>query len=135
MKMAKTESTIRSTSFGISPLVLLQCGKQTLNILDQGFQVSPRGMTFKTDSYFEAFTSLSIRLQLPPTLTQRSGSTIRCEGAVVECRGDHKRKIYYVTVAFLNLTEADQKHLTLADRVLAAGIQRVIPQAGASSHP
>lgn len=115
--------------------VVLRCGKKTLHILDHTFRVSPRGMTFKTDSYFDPFTSLRIRLHMPPTIASPNGRTIECEGAVVECRGDHKRSIYYVTVAFLNLTSADQKHLHLAHRALPKGLPvwSHRPHGGASS--
>jgi len=80
-----------------------------LEILDGDFQVTPRGMTFKTNSYFDPFTSLHIRFLIPAGPDAGRGKTIECEGAVVECRGDHKRKIFYVSVAFLGLSSPECK--------------------------
>ncbi len=85
-------------------------------------------MTFKTDSYFAPFTTLAIRLQIPPSFASLKGRTIQCEGAVVECRGSKERKMYQVTVAFLNLTASDQKQLAAADRVLAESVRPVRKQ-------
>lgn len=82
-------------------------------------------MTFKTDNYFAPFTTLSIRLQIPPTFASLKGKTIHCEGVVVECRGSHGHRVFQVTVAFLNLVPADQKQLAIADKILAESVQSV----------
>lgn len=114
MKAVKEERLSNAEIAAVSHPVLLRCGKRTLNVLDQDFRVSVRGMTFKTDSFFEPFTNLQVRLRIPPTMASPRGHTIECEGAVVECKGDHKRRLYCVTVTFLNLTAVDQKHLQLS---------------------
>jgi|ERR1051325_2289586 hypothetical protein len=109
MKMARSDSLSQRDSAGSFRTVVLQCGKTILNV--HAFGVSPRGMTFQTDRPFASFTHLSVQLEIPQT---PASYTIRCEGVVVECRGSHTSKIYYVTVAFVDLSAADQKRLALA---------------------
>jgi|ERR1051326_27466 hypothetical protein len=108
--------------------VLLWCGNHKLNILDHNIQVSPRGIVFKTDSYFAPFTDLRVRLKLPPRLGVMNNQTIQCDGVVVECRGSHAKKIYFVTVAFVNLSESEQKILSTANSFPPAAVSPVRPQ-------
>jgi hypothetical protein len=122
MKAAKHSPSIKGEPHSEFTSVLLQCGKQTLPILDHNFEVSARGMSFKTDSYFAPFTNLSVRLQLPPRLGQLRCRTIHCEGVVVECRGAVRQKMYWITVAFLNLDARDEKELSLAAALPGIGI-------------
>jgi len=128
MNAKKDESLSQRDTTEAFHSVLLLCGSQKLNLLDQNFNVSPRGMTFTTDSHFAPFTDLSIRLKLPPSIGALNGRTIQCEGVVVECRGSRTQKIYHITVAFLNLSPSDQKFLSLAYQTLSSPIQPISPQ-------
>ncbi len=125
MNAKKVEPTSQTDASEAPHSALLLCGNHRLNLLEPNIQISPRGMTFATDSQFAPFTELRIRLKLPPSLGSLGDHTIHCEGVVVECRGNHRRKIYQVTVAFLNLTERDQKLLSLARNFSPAGIESV----------
>lgn len=104
----------KDTSVAVNS-VLLWKGNRQLNILDQSIQVTPRGMVFKTDDHFAPFSELRIRLIIPPRLGSTHNQTVQCDGVVVECRGSHAKKVYFVTVAFVNLPESDQKLLSLAN--------------------
>ncbi|MSR65411.1 MAG: hypothetical protein EXS18_06480 [Verrucomicrobiae bacterium] len=110
------------------PSVLLWSGSRKLNILDQSIQVSPRGMIFKTDNHFAPFTDLRVRLKLPPRIGSMNTHTIQCDGVVVECRGSHSKMIYFVTVAFVNLSKSEQKVLSTATSFLPTGEAPVRPQ-------
>ncbi len=128
MNAKKDEPTSRQDASEALHSALLLCDHHRLNLLDASIQICPQGMSFATDSEFAPFTELRIRLKLPPSLGSLGGHTIDCEGVVVECRGNHQRKIFQVTVAFLNLSEHDQKLLSLARSFSPAGIESVSTQ-------
>lgn len=104
-------------------------GKQRINILHHSLDVSPNGITFSTDKPFAPFTELRVRLRFEHHTPPHSGRTIQCEGVVVECRGDYKRHIHFVTVVFLNLAEFDRKYLARTHQsLLRSRWQSVSPQ-------
>lgn len=88
-----------------------------IRLAAQSIAVSARGMSFQTDTPFAPFTELKIRISVPALSPGGEATDIACDGVVVECRGSHQWKVYYVTVAFVNLPRSKQKHLALASRL------------------
>lgn len=77
----------------------------------QGIQLSPRGITFCSDSYMAPFTEVRVRLQLT---SRKSEQSIRCDGVVVECQGNKLKKSFQVAVAFLNVPKNLQNEIRSA---------------------
>jgi len=94
MSSAKTDSS------GIFDSVALQLGTKKATIYDNSFQLSPNGVTFKTDTSLPAWTEVDMELRLPVDKSASKRTTgrhktsaaqkIGCRGVVVQSEKEKK---------------------------------------------
>ena len=82
-------------------------------ILDQVFHLSPKGLTFVTDSFLPEWTEVGVEMRLPGT-GARKDQLIGCRGVVVQCEKREQGKGFEVALLFLDLPKRAQAHLAAA---------------------
>jgi hypothetical protein len=88
-------------------------------VLDSVFSLSPKGLTFLTDTYLPEWTEVGVEMRLPQTRARRDQSIdINCRGVVVQCTQREKGKGFEVVLLFLDLPKRAQAHISAAPSVL-----------------
>src|SRR5664280_3888245 len=73
-------------------------------VLDKVFCLSPKGITFLTDTYLPEWTEVGVEMRLPQTGARRDQSVdIDCRGVVVQCAQRERGKGFEVVLMFLDL--------------------------------
>ena len=87
-------------------------------VLDKVFSLSPKGITFLTDTYLPEWTEVGVEMRLPQLGAKRDDSVnIDCRGVVVQCARRERGK-FEVVVMFLDLPKRAQTHISTAPPTL-----------------
>ena len=82
-------------------------------VLDKVFCLSPKGITFATDTYLPEWTEVGVEMRLPNPGARRDQSIdIDCRGVVVQCAQRDRAKGFEVVLLFLDLPKRAQAHLS-----------------------
>lgn len=79
-------------------------------VLDEGFHLSPKGITFISDQYLPEWTEVGVEMRLPH-LGTRKNQQIDCRGVVVQCARREQGKGFEVALVFLDLPAQAQADL------------------------
>ena len=82
-------------------------------VLDQIFQLSPRGITFVTEQFLPEWTEVGVEMRLP-VAGARKDHQIDCRGVVVQCTPRQQGKGFEVALLFLNLPKRAQAQISAA---------------------
>ncbi len=82
-------------------------------VLDQVFQLSPRGITFLTERFLPEWTEVGVEMRLP-VAGARKDHQIDCRGVVVQCARRQQGKGFEVALLFLNLPKRAQAQISAA---------------------
>ncbi len=89
-------------------------------VLDKVFDLSPKGITFLTDTYMNEWTEVGIELSLPASGTGKDQPIdIDCRGVVVQCAKREKGKGFKVVLLFLDLPKRTQAQLSVVPSAVA----------------
>ena len=89
-------------------------------VLDQVFDLSPKGITFLTDTYMNEWTEVGVEMRLPGPATRRDQRIdIGCRGVVVQCAKREEGKGFKVVLLFLDLPKRAQAQLSTAPSAVA----------------
>jgi len=89
-------------------------------VLDQVFDLSPKGITFLTDTYMNEWTEVGVEMRLPGPATRRDQRIdIGCRGVVVQCAKREEGKGFKVVLLFLDLPKRAQAQLLTAPSAVA----------------
>jgi hypothetical protein len=89
-------------------------------VLDKVFDLSPKGITFLTDTYMNEWTEVGVELSLPATGASKDQPIdIDCRGVVVQCAKREKGKGFKVVLLFLDLPKRVQTQLSIAPGAVA----------------
>ena len=94
--------------------------------LDRIFHLSPKGITFVTDTFLPEWTEVGVEMRLPHTGAYKD-QNIGCRGVVVQCMRREQGRGFEVALLFLDLPKRAQAHLTTAPsdtRSLSISISR-----------
>jgi len=88
-------------------------------VLDKVFCLSPKGITFVTDTFFPEWTEVGVEMRLPQVGAKREQSVeIDCRGVVVQCARRERGKGFEVVLLFLDLPKRAQAHISTASPTL-----------------
>lgn len=82
-------------------------------VLDQIFQLSPKGITFLSERYLPEWTEVGVEMRLP-IMGARKDHQFDCRGVVVQCTPRQHGKGFEVALLFLNLPKRAQAQLSAA---------------------
>ncbi len=86
-------------------------------VLDEIFQISPKGITFVTSQFLPEWTEVGVEMRLP-VAGARKDHQIDCRGVVVQCTPRAQSKGFEVALLFLDLPKRAQAHLSVAPSAL-----------------
>ena len=81
-------------------------------VLDQAFQLSHKGITFVTDTFWPEWTEVGVEMCLPEK-GARKDRQIMCRGVVVQCARCERGKGFEVALVFLDLPKRAQSRLNI----------------------
>jgi hypothetical protein len=88
-------------------------------VLDKVSCLSPKGITFTTDTYLPEWTEVGVEIRLPkPGARLDPPIQIDCRGVVVQCAQREKVQWFEVVLLFLDLPQWAKAHLDVAPSVL-----------------
>ena len=82
-------------------------------VLDKIFHLSPKGMTFVTDTFLPEWTEVGVEMCLPHTGAHKD-QNVGCRGVVVQCMRREQGKGFEVALLFLDLPKRALAHLAAA---------------------
>jgi hypothetical protein len=89
-------------------------------VLDKVFNLSPKGITFLTDTFINEWTEVGVEMRLSGPATRRDQQIdIGCRGVVVQCVKREQGKGFKVVLLFLDLPKRAQAQLAVAPSVAA----------------
>ena len=89
-------------------------------VLDKAFNLSPKGMTFVTDTFMPEWMEVGVEMRLPNSGARRDQHTdIDCRGVVVQCARREQGKGFQVVLMFLDLPKRAQAQLSTAPSAVA----------------
>ena len=89
-------------------------------VLDQVFNLTPKGLTFLTDTFMPEWMEVGVEMRLPPTGARRDQRMdIGCRGVVVQCTSRSQGKGFEVVLMFLDLSKRAQAQLSVAPPAVA----------------
>ena len=89
-------------------------------VLDKVFDLSPKGITFLTDTFMPEWMEVGVEMRLPPTGARRDQRMdIGCRGVVVQCTSRGQGKGFEVVLMFLDLPKRAQAQLSVAPSAVA----------------
>jgi len=89
-------------------------------VLDKVFKLSPKGITFVTDTFMPEWTEVGVEMRLPNSGARRDQHTdIGCRGVVVQCARREQGKGFEVVLMFLDLPKRAQAQLSAAPSAVA----------------
>ena len=97
-------------------------GKRSRNaaVLDKVFELSPKGITFMTDTFLPEWMDVGVEMRLPHTGARRDQRLdIGCRGVVVQCTRRAQGKGFEVVLMFLDLPKRAQAQLSVAPSAVA----------------
>src|SRR5271169_1330358 len=95
-------------------------GSRKAAVLDKAFNLSPKGMTFVTDTFMPEWMEVGVEMRLPNGGTRRDQHTdIDCRGVVVRCARREQGKGFEVVLMFLDLPKRAQAQLSTAPSAVA----------------
>ena len=105
-------STARRDRSGVFDADLKRRRMSKAAVLDKIFHLSPRGITFVTDTCFPEWTEVGVEMHLPARSARNDQPRqIGCRGVVVQCvRRDHGPG-FEVALLFLDLPKNAQNRL------------------------
>ena len=84
-------------------------------VLDKVFDLTPKGITFLTDTFINEWTEVGVEMRLPGPVTGRDQQIdIGCRGVVVQCVRREQGKGFKVVLLFLDLPKRAQAQLAVA---------------------
>jgi hypothetical protein len=93
---------------------------RTATVLDKAFDLSPKGMTFVTDTFMPEWMEVGVEMRLPGPGARRDQSTdIGCRGVVVQCSRRAQGQGFDVVLMFLDLPKRAQAQLSAAPSAVA----------------
>jgi hypothetical protein len=81
-------------------------------VLDNQFELGPKGITFATDTFLPEWTEVGVEVHMPKGSVRRD-HCIGCRGVVVRCAPRQHRKGFEVSLLFLDLPKRAQAQLSL----------------------
>jgi len=100
--------------------VALQLGAKKARIHNGSFQLTPKGVTFKSTAALPAWTEVDMELRLPAEKSAASAKKIGCRGVVVQCKKQNKGGVYDVALLFCDVSPRTQQQLRAASRQFTA---------------
>ena len=89
-------------------------------VLDKVLKLSPKGITFVTDTFMPEWTEVGVEMRLPYAGARRDQHTdIGCRGVVVLCARREQGKGFEVVLMFLDLPKRAQAQLSAAPSTVA----------------
>ncbi|HTS15995.1 MAG TPA: hypothetical protein VMP11_00325 [Verrucomicrobiae bacterium] len=89
-------------------------------VLDKVFNLSPKGITFQTDTFMPEWMEVGVEMRLPHSGARRDQRLeIGCRGVVVQCSRRTQGKGFEVVLMFLDLPKRAQARLSVAPSALA----------------
>ena len=79
-------------------------------VLDEGFNLSSKGITFISSEYLPEWTEVGVEMRLPSSGV-RKNQQIDCRGVVVQCARREQGKGFEVALVFLDLPKQAQADL------------------------
>ena len=111
--------TARKDVSGIFDVELKRKRSHKAAVLDKVSCLSPKGITFTTDTYLPEWTEVGVEMRLPnPGARRDQPIQIDCRGVVVQCAQREKVQGFEVVLLFLDLPKGAQAHLNIAPAVL-----------------
>ena len=90
------------------------------SVLDKVFDLSPKGITFLTDTFLPEWMEVGVEMRLPQSGTRRDQRLdIGCRGVVVQCARRGQGKGFEVVLMFLDLPKRAQAQLSVAPSAVA----------------
>lgn len=81
-------------------------------VLDRAFDLTPKGMTFVTDTFMPEWMEVGVEMRLPVAGgARRDCADIGCRGVVVQCERRAQGKGFEVVLMFLDLPKRAQARL------------------------
>lgn len=89
-------------------------------VLDRVFNLSPKGITFVTDTFMREWTEVGVEMRLPNVGARKDQRIdIGCRGVVVQCMRREQGKGFKVVLLFLDLPKRAQAQLSAAPSAVA----------------
>ena len=89
-------------------------------VLDKAFNLSPKGMTFVTDTFMPEWMEVGVEMRLPNSGARRDQRTdIDCRGVVVQCTRRGQGTGFEVVLMFLDLPKRAQAQLSATPSAVA----------------
>jgi hypothetical protein len=88
-------------------------------ILDPGFSLSHKGLTFVTDTCLPEWTEVGVEMRLP-NKGARKDQQIICRGVVVQCTRQPRGMGFQVTLVFLDMPKRAQAQLGFVPHAITA---------------
>ena len=89
-------------------------------VLDKVFNLSPKGITFLTDTFMPEWMEVGVEMRLPAPEARRDQPTdIGCRGVVVQCARRGQGQGFEVVLMFLDLPKRAQAQLSAAPSAVA----------------
>jgi hypothetical protein len=89
-------------------------------VLDKVFDLTPKGITFLTDTFMNEWTEVGVEMRLPATGTRKDQPVdIDCRGVVVQCVKREQGKGFKVVLLFLDLPKRAQAQLAVTPSAIA----------------
>jgi hypothetical protein len=83
-------------------------------VLDKVFDLSPKGITFVSDTFLPEWMEVGVEMRLPPSGARRDQRLdIGCRGVVVQCTRRAQGKGFDVVLMFLDLPKRAQAQLSI----------------------
>ena len=93
---------------------------RTAGVLDKVFDLSPKGITFLTDTFMPEWMEVGVEMRLPQSGARRDQRLdIGCRGVVVQCARRSQGKGFEVVLMFLDLPKRAQAQLSVAPSAVA----------------
>jgi hypothetical protein len=89
-------------------------------VLDKVFDLTPKGITFLTDTFMNEWTEVGVEMRLPSTGARKDQQVdIDCRGVVVQCVRREQGKGFKVVLLFLDLPKRAQAQLAVTPSAVA----------------
>jgi hypothetical protein len=90
------------------------------DVLGKVFNLSPKGITFLTDTFLPEWMEVGVEMRLPHTGMRRDQRLdIGCRGVVVQCTRRTQGKGFEVVLMFLDLPKRAQAQLSIPPSAVA----------------
>ena len=105
---------------GVFDAELNQKRSRNAGVLDKVFDLSPKGITFLTDTFLPEWMEVGVEMRLPQSGARRDHRLeIGCRGVVVQCTRRAQGKGFEVVLMFLDLSKRAQAQLSIPPAAVA----------------